>query len=110
MRAGARPILLGTRERAGADDQAKTPAVRAMCGVRCSEQVRSVMDADCRAVAAGGQQPPAERQRALADEVGRTAAAALAKSKTAKQSCTRMARGQNRPVNRSGGSVSDLGK
>jgi hypothetical protein len=34
----------------------------------------------------------AERQRALADEVGKVATAALAKSKTAKPSGTRMAR------------------
>ncbi len=48
----------------------------------------------------------AGRQRALADEVGRMAAAALAKAK----SVSHRARKQNRRVNPSGGSVSDLGE
>jgi hypothetical protein len=52
----------------------------------------------------------AGRQRALADEVGRMAAAALAKAKLAEPSGTQRARKQNRPVNPSGGSVSDLGE
>jgi hypothetical protein len=52
----------------------------------------------------------AGRQRALADEVGRMAAAALAKSKAAESSGTQRARKQNMPVNPSGGSVSDLGE
>jgi integrase len=51
----------------------------------------------------------AGRQRALADEVGRMAAAALAKAKSAEPSGTQRAREQNTPVNPSGGSVSDLG-
>jgi hypothetical protein len=52
----------------------------------------------------------AGRQRALADEVGRMAAAALAKANSAEPSGTQRARKQNKPVNPSGGSVSDLRK
>jgi integrase len=52
----------------------------------------------------------AGRQRALADEVGRMAAAALAKANSAEPSGTQRARKQNKPVNPSGGSVSDLGE
>ena len=52
----------------------------------------------------------AGRQRALADEVGRMAAAALAKAKSAEPSGTQQERKQNKPVNPSGGSVSDLGE
>ena len=48
----------------------------------------------------------AGRQRALADEVGRMAAAALAKAKSAEPSGTQRARKQNRPVNPPGGSGS----
>ncbi len=52
----------------------------------------------------------AERQRALADEVGRMAAAALANAKSAAPSGTQRARKQNKLVNPSGGSGSDLGE
>ena len=52
----------------------------------------------------------AARQRVLADEVGRTAATALAKAKSAKPSGTQRAREPNTPVNPSGDSASDLGR
>lgn len=50
-----------------------------------------------------------ERQRALADEVGRMATAELAKSKAAKPSGTRMARKRNEPGEPADGTSSDLG-
>lgn len=50
------------------------------------------------------------RQRALADEVGRMAAAELAKPKTAKASGTLVARKSDEPGKPAPGASSDLGK
>jgi integrase len=50
----------------------------------------------------------AARQRVLADEVGKMAAIALAKTKSAKPSGTQRAREPNTSVNPSGDSASDL--
>jgi integrase len=52
----------------------------------------------------------AARQRVLADEVGKMAAIALAKAKSAKPSGTQRAREPNLPANPSGDSASDLGE
>ena len=52
----------------------------------------------------------AERQRALADEVGRMAAAELAKQGTAKPSGTRTAREPNLPDEPADDTSSDLGE
>ena len=52
----------------------------------------------------------AERQRVLADEVGRMAAAELAKLKRAKPSGTRRAREPNAPGEPASGTASDLGE
>lgn len=52
----------------------------------------------------------AERQRVLADEVGRMAAADLAKSKTTKTSGTQRAREPNVPGEPASGTASDLGE
>jgi len=51
----------------------------------------------------------AERQRALADEVGKMAAARLARSKAAKPSGTQRARKPNQPGNPADGTSPDLG-
>ena len=52
----------------------------------------------------------AKRQRALADEVGRMAAASLAESKAAKLSGTQRARKPDGAVNSTGGTSSELGE
>jgi hypothetical protein len=52
----------------------------------------------------------AERQRALADEVGRMATAALARPATAQPSGTRTARKPNTPGEPPNGTSSDLGE
>ncbi|MDX6421037.1 MAG: hypothetical protein QOG28_5657, partial [Trebonia sp.] len=52
----------------------------------------------------------AARQRVLADEVGKMAAIALAKVKSAKPSGTQRAREPNTLANPSGDSISDLGR
>ena len=51
-----------------------------------------------------------ERQRALADEVGKMAATELTKSKAAKPSGTRTARKPNEPGEPASGASSELGK
>ena len=56
------------------------------------------------------QHSSSQRQRALADEVGRMATVELAKSKTAKPSGTRTARKPNTSGNPANGTSSDLGE